>query len=142
VQLSSGSGSLGAGTKELLAFFKDGDLDSVKRAELGEFLCEGQAIDLLGLRLTLKQISGHEPGAEASVRKLLGVQYNQQVADFIWESQGAAGTLEDLTNPTGMWARYMLFSRSMTIYGGTTEVQLNVIAERMLGLPRDPEPGK
>jgi 3-oxochol-4-en-24-oyl-CoA dehydrogenase len=142
VQLSSGSGSLGAGTKELLSFFKAGDLDPVKRAELGEYLCEGQAIDLLGLRLTLKQISGHEPGAEASVRKLLGVQYSQQVADFIWESQGAAGALEDLSNPTGMWARYMLFSRSMTIYGGTTEVQLNVIAERMLGLPRDPEPGK
>ena len=142
VQLSSGSGGLGAGTKELLDFFRGKDLDPVTRAELGEFVCEGQAIDLLGLRLTLKQISGHEPGAEASVRKLLGVQYNQQVADFIWESQGASAALEDLTGPTGLWARYMLFSRSMTIYGGTTEVQLNVIAERMLGLPRDPEPGR
>jgi alkylation response protein AidB-like acyl-CoA dehydrogenase len=142
VQLSSGSGSLGAGTKELLGFFKPQDLDAVKRAELGEYLCEGQAIDLLGLRLTLKQISGHEPGAEASVRKLLGVQFNQQAADFIWESQGAMASEEDMTAATGLWARYMLFSRSMTIYGGTTEVQLNVIAERMLGLPRDPEPGK
>lgn len=142
VQLSSGSGGLGAGTKELLDFFAGKDLDPVTRAELGEFVCEGQAIDLLGLRLTLKQISGHEPGAEASVRKLLGVQYNQQVADFIWESQGPAAVLEDMGGPTGLWARYMLFSRSMTIYGGTTEVQLNVIAERMLGLPRDPEPGK
>jgi alkylation response protein AidB-like acyl-CoA dehydrogenase len=141
VQLSSGSG-LGAGTKELLDFFANKDLEPARRAELGEFLCEGQAIDLLGLRLTLKQISGHEPGAEASVRKLLGVQYNQQVADFIWESQGAAAALEDMSGSTGLWARYMLFSRSMTIYGGTTEVQLNVIAERMLGLPRDPEPGK
>jgi 3-oxochol-4-en-24-oyl-CoA dehydrogenase len=70
------------------------------------------------------------------------VQFNQQVADFIWESQGTAATLEDMSGPTGMWARYMLFSRSMTIYGGTTEVQLNVIAERLLGLPRDPEPGR
>lgn len=112
------------------------------RAELGAYVCEGQAIDLLGLRLTLKQISGHEPGAEASVRKLLGVQFNQQVADFIWQAQGAAGAVEDTSEPNGLWARYMLFSRSMTIYGGTTEVQLNVIAERMLGLPRDPEPGR
>jgi alkylation response protein AidB-like acyl-CoA dehydrogenase len=142
VQLSSGSQGLGAGTKELLGYFKGKDLDPVMRAELGAYLCEGQAIDLLGLRLTLKQISGHEPGAEASVRKLLGVQYSQQVADFIWAAQGAAGAVEDLGGPTGLWARYMLFSRSMTIYGGTTEVQLNVIAERMLGLPRDPEPGK
>ncbi len=142
VQLSSGSGGLGAGTKELLDFFRGKDLDPLTRAELGAFICEGQAIDLLGLRLTLKQISGAEPGAEASVRKLLGVQFNQQVADFIWESQGPAATLEDMSGPTGMWARFMLFSRSMTIYGGTTEVQLNVIAERLLGLPRDPEPGK
>ena len=141
VQLSSGQG-LGAGTKELLGFFQGKDVDPVTRVELGGHLCEGQAIDLLGLRLTLKQISGHEPGAEASVRKLLGVQYNQQVADFIWEAQGALGAEEVPGTATGIWARYMLFSRSMTIYGGTTEVQLNVIAERMLGLPRDPEPGK
>ncbi|MCO6005975.1 acyl-CoA dehydrogenase [Actinoallomurus purpureus] len=141
VQLSSGQG-LGAGTKELLGFFQGKDLGPVTLAELGGLLCEGQAIDLLGLRLTLKQISGHEPGAEASVRKLLGVQYNQQAADFIWEAQGAVAAEEEPGQATGLWARYMLFSRSMTIYGGTTEVQLNVIAERMLGLPRDPEPGK
>jgi 3-oxochol-4-en-24-oyl-CoA dehydrogenase len=140
VQLSSGSSGLGAGTKELLDFFRGRDLDPVTRTALGELVCEGQSIDLLGLRLTLKQISGHEPGAEASVRKLLGVQYNQRVADFIWESQGTAAALEDMSAPTGVWARYMLFGRSMTIYGGTTEVQLNVIAERLLGLPRDPEP--
>jgi alkylation response protein AidB-like acyl-CoA dehydrogenase len=42
----------------------------------------------------------------------------------------------------GYWNRAVLATRAMTIYGGTTEVQLNIIAERMLGLPRDPEPGK
>ncbi|MCO5997671.1 acyl-CoA dehydrogenase [Actinoallomurus rhizosphaericola] len=142
VQLSSGQG-LGAGTRELLNSFQGKDLITPPTLiELGRLLCEGQAIDLLGLRLTLKQISGHEPGAEASVRKLLGVQFNQEVADFIWESQGAVAVEEEPGQATGIWARYMLFSRSMTIYGGTTEVQLNVIAERMLGLPRDPEPGK
>ncbi|GAA4637351.1 acyl-CoA dehydrogenase [Actinoallomurus vinaceus] len=141
VQLSSGQG-LGAGTKELLGFFQGKDLDPVALADLGGLLCQGQAIDLLGLRLTLKQISGAEPGAEASVRKLLGVQYNQEVADFIWEAQGAVAAEEEPGQATNIWARYMLFSRSMTIYGGTTEVQLNVIAERLLGLPRDPEPGK
>ncbi|MFA7514428.1 MAG: acyl-CoA dehydrogenase family protein, partial [Mycolicibacterium vanbaalenii] len=39
---------------------------------------------------------------------------------------------------TGRWAEYLLASRSTTIYGGTSEVQLNIIAERLLGLPRDP----
>jgi alkylation response protein AidB-like acyl-CoA dehydrogenase len=41
-----------------------------------------------------------------------------------------------------MWTRYLLASRAMTIGGGTTEVNLNVIGERLLGLPRDLEPGK
>jgi alkylation response protein AidB-like acyl-CoA dehydrogenase len=38
----------------------------------------------------------------------------------------------------GKWAEYLLSSRATTIYGGTSEVQLNIIAERLLGLPRDP----
>jgi 3-oxochol-4-en-24-oyl-CoA dehydrogenase len=142
VQLSSGSSGLGAGTRELLSFFDGKQITTSTRTDFGKLICQGQSIDLLGLRLTLKQLNGVEPGAEASVRKLLGVQFNQEVADFIWEAQGADGALEDLSGPTGMWARYMLFSRSMTIYGGTTEVQLNIIGERILGLPRDPEPGK
>ncbi|MGH3561231.1 MAG: acyl-CoA dehydrogenase family protein, partial [Mycobacterium sp.] len=38
----------------------------------------------------------------------------------------------------GKWVGYLLYSRASTIYGGTSEVQLNIIAERLLGLPRDP----
>ncbi len=38
----------------------------------------------------------------------------------------------------GKWGEYLLASRATTIYGGTSEVQLNIIAERLLGLPRDP----
>ena len=38
------------------------------------------------------------------------------------------------------WSKQVLFSRALTIGGGTTDIQLNIVAERMLGLPRDPEP--
>ena len=141
VSIGSGGG-LGAGVPELLGFFKGKDLDPITLAEVGRLVAQGQSIDLLGLRTTLKQLSGINPGAEASVRKLLGVQFNQDVADYVWAAQGTTATLEELGAQSGMWARYMLFSRAMTIYGGTTEVQLNIIGERMLGLPRDPEPGK
>jgi len=141
VSLSTGGG-LGMGVPELLAWFQGKELSPQTKAEIGKLVAEGQAIDLLGLRTTLKQLSGVNPGAEASVRKLLGVQFNQNVADYCWASQGDLAAVEEPLTPTGIVARAMLFSRAMTIYGGTTEVQLNIIGERMLGLPRDPEPGK
>ncbi|GGV31670.1 putative acyl-CoA dehydrogenase FadE [Actinomadura cremea] len=141
VSLSTGGG-LGMGVPELLKFFQGKELDAVATGEVGRLIAQGQSIDLLGLRTTLKQLNGVEPGAEASVRKLLGVQFNQDVADYCWASQGAAATTEVPMTEGGIVARAMLFSRSMTIYGGTTEVQLNIIGERLLGLPRDPEPGK
>ncbi|GAA3977167.1 acyl-CoA dehydrogenase [Actinomadura viridis] len=141
VSLSTGGG-MGMGVPELLAFFAGADLDPIAEAEVGRLVAQGQSIDLLGLRTTLKQLNGVEPGAEASVRKLLGVQFNQDVADYCWAAQGAAAATEVPQTRSGDVARAMLFSRAMTIYGGTTEVQLNIIGERLLGLPRDPEPGK
>ncbi|MDL4777221.1 acyl-CoA dehydrogenase [Actinomadura xylanilytica] len=141
VSLSTGGG-LGMGVPELLGFFAGREPDAIAAAEIGRLVAQGQSIDLLGLRTTLKQLNGVEPGAEASVRKLLGVQFNQDVADYCWAAQGAAATTEVPMAESGIAARAMLFSRAMTIYGGTTEVQLNIIGERLLGLPRDPEPGK
>ncbi|HEU5157130.1 MAG TPA: acyl-CoA dehydrogenase [Streptosporangiaceae bacterium] len=143
VSLSSGSGGLGLGLKDVIGHVvARPEPDPVTAVALGELVCQGQSIELLALRTTLKQLSGLNPGAEASVRKLLGVQFNQNVADYIWAAQGPFAAVEEKGAETGTYARHMLFSRAMTIYGGTTEVQLNIIGERMLGLPRDPEPGK
>ena len=54
-------------------------------------MAEGHAIDVLGMRVTLKQLSGTEPGATGSVRKLLGMRHAQQVAELCWSMQGPAG---------------------------------------------------
>ena len=102
----------------------------------GRLVAEGHAIDLLGMRVTLKQLSGTEPGATGSVRKLLGMRHAQRVAEECWSLTGPDGALGGTR-----WSRAVLFTRALTIGGGTTDIQLNIIGERILGLPRDAEPG-
>nr|BFE81460.1 hypothetical protein GCM10020093_040610 [Planobispora longispora] len=89
---------------------------------------EGQSISALGLRVTLSQLSGGDSGTASSVRKLLGMRHSQAISEFCWS----------LAPASPYWNRMILATRAFTIGGGTTEVQLNIIAERALGLPRDP----
>ncbi|HEY2077135.1 MAG TPA: acyl-CoA dehydrogenase [Streptosporangiaceae bacterium] len=145
----SRSWTFGCGVPELLQVARAA-AGAERLAEVGELTAAGQAIELLGLRATLKQLSGTEPGATGSVRKLLSMRHAQQVAELCWEMSGAAGALGSrhggapLTAdgvPDGAhWARQVLITRALTIGGGTTDVQLNIIGERILGLPRDPDP--
>jgi len=102
----------------------------------GHLVAEGHAIDLLGMRVTLKQLSGTEPGATGSVRKLLGMRHAQRVAEECWSLTGPDGAVGG-----ARWPRAVLFTRALTIGGGTTDIQLNIIGERILGLPRDPAAG-
>src|SRR6202035_2194378 len=103
---------------------------------LGALLAEAQSVALLGARSTLRSVSGVEPGPEASVQKLLGGDHEQRVQELGLGLRGAEGaTTED---DAGRWSRGFLSTRCLTIAGGTSEVQRNVIGERILGLPRDP----
>jgi alkylation response protein AidB-like acyl-CoA dehydrogenase len=145
----SRSWTFGCGVPELLQVARVA-AGPERLAEVGELVAAGQAIELLGLRATLKQLSGTEPGATGSVRKLLSMRHAQQVAELCWDLSGPAGALGSrhggapLTaagTPDGAhWARQVLITRALTIGGGTTDVQLNIIGERILGLPRDPDP--
>jgi 3-oxochol-4-en-24-oyl-CoA dehydrogenase len=134
----SQSWTFGCGAPELLEVLRglaEGpDAATLERA--GQLVSEGHAIDLLGLRATLKRLSGTEPGATGSVRKLLGMRYAQRIAEECWALTGADGAVAGTR-----WSRAVLFTRALTIGGGTTNVQLNIIGERILGLPRDPAPG-
>jgi 3-oxochol-4-en-24-oyl-CoA dehydrogenase len=143
----SQSWTFGSGVAELLQVAKAADGSSL--AQVGTLVCAGHAIDLLGLRVTLKQLSGTEPGATGSVRKLLGMQHSQQIAELCFALSGPGGALGGGAGapvsksgaPNGShWARQVLMTQALTIGGGTTDIQLNIIGERILGLPRDPEP--
>jgi alkylation response protein AidB-like acyl-CoA dehydrogenase len=146
VSLSSGAGGTGSSVPDLLGLAGRlaRDLTPAERLDLAAVICEGHSINALSIRVTLKQLAGAEPGADASVRKLLSTSHAQHVAECAVTLMGPAATLAadmKLGDP-GYWNRAVLATRAMTIYGGTTEVQLNIIAERLLNLPRDPEPGK
>jgi alkylation response protein AidB-like acyl-CoA dehydrogenase len=133
VALSSGW-AMGAGVADLIALIGAG-ADVAVRQELGELVCAEQAFALLGLRATLRRLSGLEPGPTSSTRKLLGIRHAQRVAEYGWSLLGVDGALAE--GPTATWPELMLSTRAMSIAGGTTEVQLNILAERLLGLPRD-----
>ncbi|GAA3830024.1 acyl-CoA dehydrogenase [Sphaerisporangium flaviroseum] len=146
VSLSSGSGGTGSSVSDLLGLVSrlGRELTAAERLELAHVVCEGHSINALSLRVTLKQLAGSEPGADASVRKLLSTSHAQHVSECAVSLLGASATVaaDMKLGDAGYWNRAVLATRAMTIYGGTTEVQLNIIGERMLGLPRDPEPGK
>ncbi|MGW1707125.1 acyl-CoA dehydrogenase [Streptomyces sp. NPDC002206] len=113
-----------------------GALDGTYRARIGALAAEAHALACIGLRTTMQQVSGLEPGAGASIRKLVQTAHQQKVAELALELLGPDGATGE-----GAGARALhgfLMSRCLTIAGGTTQVQLNVVAERILGLPRDP----
>jgi alkylation response protein AidB-like acyl-CoA dehydrogenase len=78
------------------------------------------------------------PGPESSVAKLFWAGWHRGLGELAMDVLGAAS----MVAPDGLdeWQRLFLFSRADTIYGGSDEVQRNVIAERILGLPREARP--
>jgi alkylation response protein AidB-like acyl-CoA dehydrogenase len=141
VSMSSGA-SFGNGAESLIRTVtrRGEECPPSLAAGLGHLLVEAQSIALLGHRATLRALSGVDPGSGASVRKLLGVEHEQRVQEMGMALYGADGAVLD--GRARRWEEGFLSTRCLTIAGGTSEVQRNVIAERMLGQPRDAEPGR
>jgi alkylation response protein AidB-like acyl-CoA dehydrogenase len=131
-----GSGPVREGP-DLLALYRD-NRDRVPGAAaiVGEILAENQAMRNLNLRRAERAISGGEPGPEGNVTKLLSAEHAQRVADTALTLAGPEAALMDGLNAAV--GRSIVFSRALSIAGGTSEITRNQIAERILGLPRDP----
>jgi alkylation response protein AidB-like acyl-CoA dehydrogenase len=110
--------------------------DDATRCEIGRLVAHHQAMDLLGLRRVGKALEGTEAGAEGNVGKLLGSEHDKRVTDLAMRIAGSDAVFTD--GDQKMWATSYLFSRALSIAGGTSQVLRNVIAERLLGLPREP----
>ncbi|MFO7590369.1 MAG: acyl-CoA dehydrogenase [Acidimicrobiia bacterium] len=135
-----GSGmSFGHGLEQILKVIGARGLadDPLVLDEVGGLVARAHALACLGYRLTLAALAGADPsGSEASVRKLLGVEHDQHVQEVGLGIVGVDGAIADGEGQT--WSRGFLFNRNLTIAGGTSEIQRNIIGERVLGLPRDP----
>ncbi len=119
-------------------FIRDGQFDQIAQNQAGRLIAEGHAAKILNMRSTLLTLAGGDAMPAAAISKLLSMRTGQGYAEFAVSSFGTDGAIGDPESLQGKWAEHLLYSRATTIYGGTTEVQLNIIAERLLGLPRDP----
>ncbi|MCM6772846.1 acyl-CoA dehydrogenase family protein [Nocardia sp. CDC159] len=98
---------------------------------LGALVADAVAGLLLETRAAQRMLAGIDPGAQSSVRKLVGVRHRQQVAEFAVELAGVAGAQDSDV------VKEFLLTRCLSIAGGTEQILLTVAGERILGLPRE-----
>ncbi|MER5181643.1 acyl-CoA dehydrogenase [Streptomyces sp. NPDC002896] len=103
---------------------------------LGALLAEEHALNLLNLRSAERALAGSGPGPEGNITKLVLAEHVQRQAALVTELVGPDAVFT--TGRTGVAGLMRLGVRAMTIAGGTSEITRNQIAERILGLPRDP----
>ena len=118
--------------------------DALERDDLVRAWSHGEILRLLRLRLVSAARAGQQPGPEASVRKALADDHGQEVMTLAHRLASSSGMLSG-RGPGGVvgeegasWAFGLLYAQALTIGGGTSAVQRNIIAERVLGLPREP----
>jgi alkylation response protein AidB-like acyl-CoA dehydrogenase len=136
----SGEGALwgrGPTAHTLLDVVRDrgGASDPLLRQRLAQLYVEAEVLRLIRLRTVTAAVQGKPPGPEASVRKALADEHGQHIMGLAKDLAGTGGMLTD--GPWGEWHDGFLFAPALTIGGGTSEVQRNIIAERVLGLPHD-----
>jgi alkylation response protein AidB-like acyl-CoA dehydrogenase len=103
--------------------------DPVLRAKLAGVALDAELLKLISDRAISGELHGRPMGPEGSIAKLLWSETEQRVADVASDVLGPDAL-------TGEWGHDRVYSRSFTIAGGTTQVNKNIIAQRLLGLPR------
>jgi alkylation response protein AidB-like acyl-CoA dehydrogenase len=113
--------------------------DAAVRQQLAQFAIEIKAAKYAALRRLTKQLRGEQPGPEGSAGKLTLTELQLKMSRFAYELLGPYAALIE-TSPhhvgSGKWATRVMEARGMSIAGGTTEIQKNILAMRALRLPR------
>ncbi|NNC81924.1 MAG: acyl-CoA dehydrogenase [Acidimicrobiales bacterium] len=158
----------GPGAQDLISLVRaDGPVtDPVLRDRLAQLHVDSEVLRLNQLRTLSAQIAGETPGPEASIQKIMSDEIGQQIMELAKDLQGAAGMIEgsgpvgklprtkqsgatEVNFPRGegavfagvdpIWHYGFAFSPALTIGGGTFAIQRNIVAEHVLGLPREPD---
>lgn len=158
--------SLGPTAQKLIDLVKanGGTADPVLRDRLAAIHSEAEVLRLTQLRTLSARLSGRIPGPEASIQKIMSDEHGQKVMELAAATVGSAAMLTG-SGPAGelpesmrsgateinlsggaqfpdvdpIWHYGLLFSPALTLGGGTFAVQRNIIAEQVLGLPREPD---
>lgn len=129
VAMAAGT-ALGNPMEQLLASVRTLELDAVGQDRLARLIIAAQVGALLDQRIAQLLVGGKDPGAQSSVRKLIGVRYRQDLAEYRMDLSDGAGAVD------APEVHDFLNTRCLTIAGGTEQILLTVAAERLLGLPR------
>lgn len=101
----------------------------------------GQTLTLNTQRARARAAAGHQPGPEGSITKIAKALSNQHLQELAMEVRGADACAWDSDDADAAdWVEQFLRTRANSIEGGTSEIQRNIVGERVLGLPREPDP--
>jgi len=119
--------------------------DAVMRQRIAQLWIEHNILEIIRMQIVMARLRGEHPGPEASVNKILADEHGQHAMQLARDAIGAhsmlVGLHEDDSTLFGYsWYSGYMFSRALTIGGGTGEVQRNILGERVLGLPAEPDP--
>ena len=152
VSLSTGGVLWGAGSTALDIIEeakKLGPHSAAMRQRLAHLYIEHTVIEIIRMRTLTARLRGEQPGPEASIRKIMADEHGQRAMEVARDITGAdAMIIGEPDAKTGKtirsksWYSGYMFSKALTIGGGTGEVQRNILGERVLGLPAEPDPDK
>jgi alkylation response protein AidB-like acyl-CoA dehydrogenase len=115
----------------------------VWRQRIADLAIRTQIMNAIGLRVLSDQLHDRFNPHTSAAMKCIATNLTQRMSEAGVEMQGPYGVLCDygsgessLGDSTGPWSKRFLSDRAMTIAGGTSEIQRNIVAERILGLPR------
>jgi alkylation response protein AidB-like acyl-CoA dehydrogenase len=142
-----GGGGAGVGTFSFTRFVEMArhvgvDEDPIVRQRLADIFVRTNVARYTNLRAMAKIRAGQLPGPEMSIAKLALTQNMRLIADTLGSILGPKLVADSGEWGTYAWHEFVLGIPGMRIAGGTDEIMRNIVGERVLGLPKDPQPGK